>query len=155
MYSSRERMYPHWYHSWGWTRFSHVLTKMSGYIIVLTWKSFSSRHDSFNLVEISRVICNRCDLVKGRSGGSWKLQVSHCKVRSSKFEVRSSKFEVRSPKFEVELRSPVSPSSPFLLLRCLTSPRVLELEGGGRRRRGVKEGCGVKLTFCYWNLLTS
>ena len=115
---------------------------MSGHIIVLTWKSFSSRHDSFNLVKISRVICNRCDLVK-----DVMEEVGSCKFQSSKFEVRSSKFEV-------ELRGPVSPSSPFLLLSCLTSPRVLELEGGGRRRRGVKEGEGIKLTSCYWNLLT-
>ena len=57
---------------------------MSGYVTVLTWKSFSSRCDSFNLVTIARVICNRSDLVQDGVEG-----VGSCKFQGSKFEVRS------------------------------------------------------------------
>ena len=117
------------HHSWHWTRFSHVLTRMSGYLIVLTWQSFSSRHDSFNLVKSVRLICNRCDLVK-----VVVVKVGSCKLQSSKFEVRSSKFEVRSLKSNF-----VVPSLPPLLSSFSSVSRLHaspNLRGRGRRRSG-------------------
>ena len=131
------------HHSWHWTRFSQVLTRMSGNLIVLTWQSFSSRYDSFKLVKIARVNCNRCDLIK-----DVVVKVGCCKFHIGKFEVLSLKLEVRN--FGVSSL----PSLLSLHLHCLTSPRVSELEGRRKTVKGQEERDGIKLTFCNWNLLT-
>ena len=136
MYSSRERMYPHWYHSWCWTRFSQVLTRMSGNLIVLTWQSFSSRYDSFNLVKIARVNCNHCDLVT-----DVVVKVGCCKFHIGKLEVLSLKFEVRN--FGV-------PSLPPLLssISIVSHPHASpNLRGGGRRRKDRRKGMGSNWLF--------
>ena len=136
MYSSRERICPHWYHSWCWTRFSHVLTRMSGNLIVLTWQSFSFRYDSFNLVKIARVICNRCDLVKDvvEEGGS-------CKFHIAKFEVLSLKFEVRN--FGVPSLPPLLSSISFVSHPHASS----NLRRGGRRTKDRRKGMGSNWLF--------
>ena len=132
------------HHSWHWTRFSHVLTRMSGYLIVLTWQSFSSRYDSFNPVKIVRMICNRCDLVK-----VVVVKVGSCKFHTGKFEARSSKSEVGSR----------TSGSRFSLLSFPPSPPShittrLRTWGEEKDDEGEEERGGIKFTFCNWNLLT-